>query len=131
MAAARSSAPRPRSDNRGNWATTISGADLGALTALVDGTYSLKTDVVSAASSGSIAAPTATQSFRIDRLAPSFSGLSANAADGILNKADLSTGLSLSGTTTAEAGQVVALRLGDLEQQGHGASERLLAGDLQ
>ncbi|WP_438358096.1 Ig-like domain-containing protein [Budvicia aquatica] len=92
-------------DSDGNWAITVSPADLNGLK---DGINNISVSVNNAAGNGASAA----QEVRVDTVAPTIN-IDTVAGDNILNAVEAGQPLTISGTTVgAEAGQVVTVSLG-------------------
>ncbi|WP_458254958.1 Ig-like domain-containing protein [Enterobacter asburiae] len=90
-------------DDSGNWTYTVPSADLAGLK---DGDASVQVSVTNV--NGNSAA--AGREYSVDATAPSVT-INTLAADDILNAAEAQSDLTVSGTTTAEAGQTVTVTL--------------------
>ncbi|MDK9362202.1 Ig-like domain-containing protein [Lelliottia sp. V106_12] len=94
-------------DAEGNWTTTVPAADL---TSLKDGDASVQANVTNVNGNSASAG----REYSVDATAPGVT-ISTIAADDMLNATEAQTDLTLTGTSTAEAGQTVTLTLNGVE----------------
>ncbi|EMU6253444.1 TPA: Ig-like domain-containing protein [Escherichia coli O11:H5] len=94
-----------------SWGLTIPAADLATLP---DGAANIQASVSNVA--GNIAQ--ATHAYTVDATAPSVT-INTIASDDILNAAEAGSALTISGTSTAEAGQTVTVTLNDVNYSGN------------
>ncbi|MDK9606673.1 Ig-like domain-containing protein [Lelliottia sp. V104_15] len=94
-------------DADGNWTTTVPAADL---TSLKDGDASVQASVTNVNGNSASAG----REYSVDATAPTVT-ISTIAADDMLNATEAQTDLTLTGTSTAEAGQTVTLTLNGVE----------------
>ncbi|HEY4437452.1 MAG TPA: Ig-like domain-containing protein [Lelliottia sp.] len=94
-------------DADGNWTTTVPSADL---TSLKDGDASVQVSVTNVNGNSASAG----REYSVDATAPTVT-ISTIAADDMLNATEAQTDLTLTGTSTAEAGQTVALTLNGVD----------------
>ncbi|KNC09351.1 hypothetical protein AC791_11880 [Klebsiella sp. RIT-PI-d] len=92
-------------DADGNWTTTVPSA---ALADLKDGDARVQVSVTNV--NGNSA--TAGREYSVDTTAPTVS-IDTVAGDNVINRAEAAAGVTISGTTTAEAGQTVTVTLDD------------------
>ncbi|MGP8951723.1 Ig-like domain-containing protein [Enterobacter mori] len=90
-------------DASGNWTATVPSADLGSLK---DGDASVQVSVTNVNGNSASAG----REYSVDATAPSMT-INTLANDDILNAAEAQSDLTVSGTTTAEAGQTVTVSL--------------------
>ncbi|MGS6249651.1 Ig-like domain-containing protein, partial [Enterobacter mori] len=90
-------------DDSGNWTYTVPSADLAGLK---DGDASMQVSVTNVNGNSASAG----REYSVDTTAPSVT-INTLAADDILNAAEAQSDLTVSGTTTAEAGQTVTVTL--------------------
>ncbi|HFT0375680.1 TPA: Ig-like domain-containing protein [Enterobacter mori] len=90
-------------DDSGNWTYTVPSADLAGLK---DGDASVQVSVTNVNGNSASAG----REYSVDTTAPSVT-INTLATDDILNAAEVQTDLTVSGTTTAEAGQTVTVTL--------------------
>ncbi|WP_162536042.1 Ig-like domain-containing protein, partial [Escherichia coli] len=94
----------------GSWTTTVPAADLNALR---DGDATVQASVSNV--NGNTAS--ATHAYSVDATAPTLA-INTIATDDILNAAEAGNPLTISGTTTAEAGQMVTVTLNGVTYTG-------------
>ncbi|HBD5083498.1 TPA: Ig-like domain-containing protein [Escherichia coli] len=95
----------------GTWGLTIPSADLATLP---DGAANVQASVSSVADNSA----QATHAYSVDATAPSVT-INTIASDDILNAAEAGTALTISGTSTAEAGQTVTVTLNGVNYSGN------------
>uniref|UniRef100_UPI0036F240C6 Ig-like domain-containing protein n=1 Tax=Escherichia marmotae TaxID=1499973 RepID=UPI0036F240C6 len=95
----------------GSWGLTVPAADLATLS---DGAANVQASVSNVA--GNIAQTT--HAYSVDATAPSVT-INTIATDDILNAAEAGTALTISGTSTAEAGQTVTVTLNGVDYSGN------------
>ncbi|MCC1991023.1 Ig-like domain-containing protein [Enterobacter cloacae] len=91
-------------DADGNWAATVPSADLAGLK---DGDASVQVSVTNAHGNSASAG----REYSVDATAPGVT-IDTVAGDNVINGSEASAGVTVSGTTTAEAGQTVTVTLG-------------------
>ncbi|WP_320712380.1 Ig-like domain-containing protein [Enterobacter cloacae] len=91
-------------DADGNWAATVPAADLAGLK---DGDASVQVSVTNAHGNSASAG----REYSVDATAPGVT-IDTVAGDNVINGSEASAGVTVSGTTTAEAGQTVTVTLG-------------------
>ena len=95
----------------GSWTTTVPAADLSALR---DGDATVQASVSNVAGNSA----QATHAYSVDATAPSVT-INTIATDDILNAAEAGSALTISGTSTAEAGQTVTVTLNGVNYSGN------------
>ncbi|WP_417323465.1 Ig-like domain-containing protein [Enterobacter cloacae] len=91
-------------DTDGNWTATVPSADLAGLK---DGDASVQVSVTNAHGNSASAG----REYSVDATAPGVT-IDTVAGDNVINGSEASSGVTVSGTTTAEAGQTVTVTLG-------------------
>lgn len=91
-------------DADGNWTATVPSADLAGLK---DGDASVQVSVTNAHGNSASAG----REYSVDATAPGVT-IDTVAGDNVINGSEASAGVTVSGTTTAEAGQTVTVTLG-------------------
>ena len=91
-------------DADGNWTATVPSADLSGLK---DGDASVQVSVTNAHGNSA----TAGREYSVDATAPTVT-IDTVAGDNVINGSEAAAGVTVSGTTTAEAGQTVTVTLG-------------------
>ncbi|WP_395299210.1 Ig-like domain-containing protein [Enterobacter quasiroggenkampii] len=91
-------------DADGNWTATVPSADLAGLK---DGDASVQVSVTNAHGNSA----TAGREYSVDATAPTVT-IDTVAGDNVINGSEAAAGVAISGTTTAEAGQMVTVTLG-------------------
>ncbi|HDC4599042.1 TPA: Ig-like domain-containing protein, partial [Enterobacter cloacae] len=93
----------------GSWSTTVPAADMAALP---DGAATVQASVSNANGNGA----TASHAYSVDTAAPAVS-INVVATENVINRNEATTGVTVSGTSTAEAGQSLTVTLGSYSWQ--------------